>query len=95
MEQKKLARIAWNGERVSVDNFCNSKSYRYKSEEERKIINALPYTRFEDVPDIDNGDVYEWYQIGGGKYGRYMYCPKTDILRSQTMAEFYGNSIVD
>ena len=42
----------------------------------------------------------DWVQAvkrgsGWTKYGRYMYSPKLDKLRSQTLLEFYGDGVVD
>ena len=59
----------------------------------RKVV------KYEDIPDRDNGEKYEWYQwtspTGDSKYGRLMVDIKNEIVRSQTMGEFYGNSTVD
>lgn len=38
---------------------------------------------------------YNWVQVGTEKYGRSMYCTKTNIRRSQTMGEFYQGGVVD
>ena len=92
---KILSRIAWNGDRVSCSSFTSSKRYDFKDDDQRNQINALPLTKHETVEDIDNGEIYEWYEIGYGKYERDMYCPKTNIRRTQTIQEFYGNSTVD
>lgn len=92
---KILSRIAWNGDRVSCSSFTSSKRYDFKDDEQRKRVHALPLTKYENGEDIDNGEKYEWYEVGSGKYDRDMYCPKTNIRRSQTTQEFYGNSTVD
>lgn len=95
MKAIKLSRIDDHNNRVSCNAFCGSAQYVFKSEEEKKMIEGLPFTDLKNIKDIDNGDIYEWYQIGKSKYGRSMYCPKTNIIRDLTLAEFYGNSTVD
>lgn len=87
------SRIAYNGERVSCGEFISSKRYEC-SPEERQRIKDLPLTDAKSL-NIEDGETYEWYEVGHGKYDRNMYCPKTDIKRAQTMGEFYCNSTVD
>lgn len=58
-------------------------------------IKKIPLTKYEDIPDIDDIEKYNWVQVGTDKYGRSMYCTKTKIRRSQTMGEFYQGGIVD
>ncbi len=58
-------------------------------------IKKIPLTNYEDIPDIDDTEKYNWVQVGTDKYGRSMYCTKTKIRRSQTMGEFYQGGIVD
>ena len=58
-------------------------------------IKKLSIVRYEDIPDIDDTEKYNWVQVGTDKYGRSMYCTKTKIRRSQTMGEFYQGGIVD
>lgn len=78
---------------VSLMKYKNSK---YKPTDQDIInISKLEYTNIEDITDVDNPDKYEWYEIGNSKYGRYMYCPKTNTKRTQTIGEFYQNSTVD
>ncbi len=78
---------------VSLMKYKNSK--HNPSIEELAKINLIPYTNIEDIIDIDNPDKHEWYEIGGDKFGRSMYCHKTGIRRTQTMGEFYQNATVD
>lgn len=87
------SRIAYNGARVSCEEFTSTKRYECSKEEMERIL-ALPLTDYKTL-NIEDGDTYEWYEVGCGKYDRNMYCPKTDTLRGQTMGEFYGNSTVD
>lgn len=91
--------IAYDGSLCKSGDFISRKNYKNstwdptKTELERiKNLNSVDY---KTIDDIDNYEVYEWYQIGEDKYGRSMYCPKTEIKRTQTMGEFYGNSTVD
>lgn len=106
----KLARVAWNGERISCGTFTESarvlpESRRvegrpsvnfYIPDDEYLRIGALPRVSHESLKGkLDDGDTYERYQYGSDKYGRLMYCVKTKTVRSQTMAEFYGSSEVD
>ena len=58
-------------------------------------IKKIPLTNYENIPDIDDTEKYNWVQVGTDKYDRSMYCTKTKIRRSQTMGEFYGRGIVD
>ena len=48
-------------------------------------IKKIPLTNWEDIPDINDTEKYNWVQVGTDKYGRSMYCTKTKIRRSQTM----------
>lgn len=95
---KIYARLAWNGKRIPVHQFTTSMYYKFKDESEEQAVRELTAIKWEEIPDIDNGEIYEWYQVCLGsdrKYGRYMYCPKTKTLRTQTLEEFYQNSTVD
>lgn len=83
-----LSCLNLQGIRVAADEFTS----RMKGTTPSFIPHVI---RHEDIPDINNGHKYEWVQIGDSKYGRNMLCNKTGIVRSQTMGEFYGNSIVD
>lgn len=65
---------------------------KYTGSEELKNRKSI---KWEDIPDINNAEKYDWHQVGDSKYGRFMYCPKTKIKRTQTMGEFYGTGIVD
>lgn len=58
-------------------------------------IKEIPLTKWEDIPDINDTEKYNWVQVGTDKYGRSMYCTKTKIRRSQTMGEFYQGGVVD
>lgn len=91
--------VAWNGEICKSSEFKSRMPYansKYKpTEAELKRIQNLPCTDIARIDEIENPDVHEWYQIGTDKYGRSMYCPKTDTRRTQTMGEFYGNATVD
>jgi len=62
---------------------------------ETKEMKSIPYTDIKNIPDINNTNKHHWVQVGIDKYGRYMYCTKTNIKRRQTMGEFYGSGIVD
>jgi len=82
--------ITRNNKRCNSDAFISRKVYSGTDS-----TKGLDEIRHEDIKDIDNGEIYEWYQIGTDKYMRSMYCSKTKTLRTQTMGEFYGGSIVD
>jgi hypothetical protein len=86
--------ITASGERCSSSSFKERKKLDCP-EEFINEIKKLPLIDFKDIQDIDDGEQYEWYQVGDTKYGRFMYCTKTKTRRSQTMGEFYGNAIVD
>lgn len=58
-------------------------------------IKKISLTKYQDIPDINDTEKYNWVQVGTEKYGRSMYCTKTKIRRSQTMGEFYQGGIVD
>ena len=58
-------------------------------------IDQISVTRYEDVPDINDTEKYNWVQVGRNKYGRTMYCTNTKIRRTPTMGEFYQGGIVD
>lgn len=75
---------------MSIDNFKTQKKHPLTDE-----IKRLPLTEIKDIPDINNTKKYNWVQVGDTKYGRSMYCTKTNIKRTQTMGEFYGTGIVD
>lgn len=91
--------IMWNGARCKSNQFTSRMNYeesKYKpSEEELNKIKEMPSIEIEDVLEIENPNIYEWYQVGRDKYGRYMYCPKKNIKRNTTMGEFYQTSTVD
>ena len=87
------SRIAYNGARVTCTEFTATKRYECSKEEMKRIL-SLPLTDYKTL-NIEDGDTYEWYEVGSGKYDRNMYFPKTDTLRGQTMVEFYGNSTVN
>jgi hypothetical protein len=86
-----LSGIKENGERCKVEDFTSRKQYNGNISEILKI----PLTEIKNIPNINDGNIYEWYVVGSGKYGRLMYCPKTKILRGLTMGEFYENATVD
>ena len=75
---------------MSVHNFKRQVKHPLTDE-----IKKIPLTNYQDIPDIDDTEKYNWVQVGGDKYGRQMYCTKTKIRRSQTMGEFYQGGIVD
>jgi hypothetical protein len=75
---------------MSVHNFKDHEMHPYTDE-----IKAIPLTRWEDIPDIDDKEKYNWIMMGKDRYGKSMYCTKTGIRRSTTMGEFYGSGIVD
>ena len=84
----------WKGNECKTDAFVDRKKLQAPLDEQL-IIEKIPLTKKETLTDIDNGDVYEWVQTRGEKYGRSMYCLKTGIRRGNTMGEFYGGGIVD
>ncbi|MEY2869830.1 MAG: hypothetical protein RIR01_2332 [Bacteroidota bacterium] len=87
------------GNLCTVNSFDDRMKYKdspYKPDNaEMLFISEQPVINHEKVEDIDNPDKYEWYEIGGEKYGRTMYCPKSNIRRTLTFAEFYQSSTVD
>ena len=91
--------IMWNGEKCKSGEFTSRMKYKdskYNPEQkEIERIKQLPIMYIADIPTIENPSVHEWYEIGQEKYGRLMYCPKTDIKRTTTMGEFYQNATVD
>lgn len=100
----KLACIEIDGNRCKASTFSQRKKLRnvvtkekYKEIEERiselRRFKLIP--DYNEVADIDNGEIYEWYSVGDGPYGRVMYCLKTNTVRHQTMGEFYENRAVD
>ena len=86
--------VMYNGNRCSIHSFTSRKRYK-PTDEELKRIKALPLLKENALPDADDGSKYEWVEIGDTKYGRYMYCMKTDQRRMPTMGEFYQTSPVD
>ncbi len=88
-----LASKTQGGKGITVNAFIERKNLNDPEIAEK--IKNLPYTELSDIADIDNGEKYEWVQVGNTKYGRCMYCLKTGIKRGQTMGEFYGSGIVD
>jgi hypothetical protein len=91
--------IAYDGSLCKSDHFISRKNYKNSSwnptETELDRLKNLNYVDNKSIENIDDPEIYEWYQVGEDKYGRFMYCPKTEIKRTQTMGEFYGNSTVD
>ena len=91
--------IMWDGKICKSNEFTSRMKYKdskYKpTQQELERIKQLPFTDIARVYEIENPDVHEWYEIGSDKYGRAMYCPKTDIKRNTTMGEFYQNATVD
>lgn len=75
---------------MGVHEFKHQKKSSLSPEE----VSHLPLLNHEDIEDIDD-EKYDWVQIGREKFGRNMYCNNTKLLRTQTMGEFYGNTIVD
>jgi hypothetical protein len=80
----------------------------YKCDRERALeISQLEAIKTEEIPDVDDQDKYEWYIFhtvrkegdkivsNDSKHGRVMYCPRTNIVRSTTMGEFYQGTTVD
>jgi hypothetical protein len=76
-----------------VQSFKTQLKYNPQPDELQRI-KSLPTIKFEDIPDLDD-DKYEWVQIGNEKFGRFMYCKRNGIKRTQTMGEFYGTTTVD
>jgi len=91
--------VMWNGEICKSGAFTSRMKYKdskYKpTQQELERIQELPFKDITLVDQIENPDIHEWYEIGSEKYGRSMYCPKTDIKRRSTMGEFYQNATVD
>jgi len=79
-------------ELVKATNFSNRKPFE-ASKHDLKLIKELEIINYEDIIDVDNPSIYNWYQIGDNKYNRFMYCPKTHTRRTQTMGEFYGDDV--
>jgi hypothetical protein len=82
------------GELVKANTFSDRKIFEC-DEQTLSKIKELEIVDSKDLKDIDDPSIYNWYQIGNSKYGRFMYCPITNTKRTQTMGEFYGNGIVD
>jgi hypothetical protein len=84
----------WKGNDCKTTDFTDRKKLVATSEE-LEIVQKISLTKIESIPDIEDGEKYEWVQLPGDKYGRSMYCLKTGIRRGNTMGEFYGSGIVD
>ena len=84
----------WKGNECKTEAFVDRMGFKGSYEEYDRIKN-IPLTKDDAIKDVDDGEIYEWVQIKGDKYGRSMYCLKTGIRRSNTMGEFYGSGIVD
>ncbi len=65
------------------------------SDSQLEDIYSLETISYKDIKDLNDENKYNWVQIGTDKYGRFMYCTKTKIKRSQTMGEFYGTGVID
>lgn len=93
------ASVTYSGALCKAHDFKDRMKYvrseHKPSPEKIEEIKKLPLTKLEDVSEIDNPDVHQWYEIGEDKYGRAMYCPKTNIKRTTTMGEFYQSATVD
>jgi hypothetical protein len=110
-----LSCVTWNDKRCLATAFTDRKEFKPADKQEALRISRLPLKKIEDIPDINDGNKYEWYEFrtvreetydnywhkkgdivnNDSKYGRCMYCPRTDTLRNNTMGEFYGGSAVD
>lgn len=88
-----------DGTRCSVHDFSNrmnfEKSKHQPNENQIKLIMLSNLTDAELIKNIDDSEFHEWYEVGTEKYGRRMYCPMTNQVRSTTMGEFYQSSTVD
>lgn len=88
-----------DGTRCSIHDFSDRMNFvdsQYKpTENQIKLIMQLNLQELETIPDVDNSEIHEWYEIGNHKYGRRMYCPMTNIVRGPTMGEFYQSATVD
>ena len=78
----KLSCIEANGSRCKASTFSQRKKLkdvvteeRYKEIEDRisELRRFKLISEYKDVEDIDNGEIYEWYSVGDGPYGRVMY----------------------
>ena len=74
---------------------CKASAFQYRKLYEGVVPAGIPTVDYKTIADIDDGNKYQWHVLGRDKYGRDMYCPKTQIKRTQTMGEFYGGGTVD
>ena len=99
MSTEKKAGVKSDGTRCSIHDFSDRMKFvdsQYKpTENQIELIKQLSLQEIETIPDADNSDFHEWYEIGNDKYGRRMYCPMTNTVRSTTMGEFYQSATVD
>lgn len=98
----KTATLDKYGNYVSTTSFAERRRLKdlVSKEEYAKILKEIrnkPDTDLlsADFADKENPGVYDWVVVGDDKYNKLMYCLKTGNIRSQTMGEFYENSIVD
>lgn len=88
-----------DGTRCSIHDFSDRMKFedsQYKpTENQIKLIKLLTLQEIETIPDADNSEFHEWYEVGNEKYGRRMYCPMTNTVRTTTMGEFYQSATVD
>lgn len=75
---------------MSVYNFKKQVKHELTDE-----IKKIPVVRYEDIPDIEDTEKYNWVQVGKEKFGRSMYCTNTKIRRTLTMGEFYQTGFID
>lgn len=91
----------------NVEDFKTPKHYK-GTLEDVLVISKLPVVDYKTITDINNDAKYDWHTVvtvhqdrhgkivrNDSKYGRIIYCPKTNTARTQTMGEFYGGSVVD
>lgn len=82
--------VTRSGNRVHPENNWNPVSIKLDDD----VLETVQKVD-ENDNNLWNGDKYEWYQFGNNKYGRKMYCKKTNKIRNLTMNEFYTGGIVD
>ena len=99
MSTEKKGGVKSDGTRCSIHDFSDRMKFvdsEYKPKDKQiEIIKHSILTELADIPDADNSEIHEWYEIGNHKYGRRMYCPMTNIVRGPTMGEFYQSATVD
>ena len=102
-EELYLASLTKSGIRVKSSSFDIRRRLRdlVDKEEYQKILQlgdvAIRNNHIlsATLPDVDDGNKYDWVMVGEDKYSRLMYCLKTKGFRHLTMGEFYENATID